>query len=388
MTGGSVQAPARPVVDSIKTEPFPLIELRGSPDQIGAAYGRLGGDRIHRCIAIYRDAFLENGVDWERARRAAGQFLPRIAAYDEGHAAEIAAIARGAEVPVEDIVALNARTELLYGFGFGRSNEDDPRKDGCTGLVALPPATADGHLLHAQNWDWRDVCADVGIVLRIVPDRGPRILCFVEAGMLARCGFNEHGIAITGNYLECEQDGKRAGVPIPLIRRRVLSASLLAAAMAEVMQAQRGFSNNIMLSHEGGEAIDLETTPEDVFWIEPRNDLLVHANHFAAPDARARVRDVALLESPDTIYRAGRVRRLLESVRGRIDVATVRTALQDRYGWPRAVCRAPAQGPGGRSSSTVATIVMDVTAKRMWAAPRPYLDHSFTEYRLDEMETA
>lgn len=377
-------SPTQAIVDSIKTEPFPLIELAGEPAEIGVQYGRAAGARIHRCVEIYREAFLESGVAWERAREAAREFQPRIEEFDPRFAREIEGIAAGAGLPVEDIIALNARTELLYGFGYGRDDEDDPRKDGCTGIVALPRATADGHLLHAQNWDWRDVSAEVGVVLRIRPNHGAHILCFVEAGMLARCGFNQHGVAITGNYLECQQDGRRLGVPIPLIRRRVLGAPLLATAMAEVMRAPRGFSNNMMLSQEGGEAFNLETTPDDVFWIEPERDLLVHANHFAAPAARARLRDIAVLESPDTLYRERRVRQFLEPAHGRIDVVTIKAALQDRYGWPRSVCRAPVHGPGGRSSSTVATIVMDVTARRMWVAPRPYLPHTFTEYRLDD----
>jgi isopenicillin-N N-acyltransferase-like protein len=46
------------------------------------------------------------------------------------------------------------------------------------------------------------------------------------------------------------------------------------------------------------------------------------------------------------------------------------------------VCRSPSAGPGGASSATVATIVMDPAARRMRIAPAPFKAHRFTEYSL------
>jgi isopenicillin-N N-acyltransferase-like protein len=108
----------------------------------------------------------------------------------------------------------------------------------------------------------------------------------------------------------------------------------------------------------------------------------VHANHFVSPAARATIRDTGLRTSGDSLYRDIRVRRHLNRDRGRITLSILQAALQDRFGAPRAVCRSPVIGPGGNSSSTVATIIIDTTAQIMWVAPRPYGPHRFTEYRL------
>ena len=78
-------------------------------------------------------------------------------------------------------VAINARTELLYGRP---AEERITSPEGCTGAIVLPEATAAGRLLHGQNWDWRDECLETGIILRISPEAGPRILSFTEAGLL------------------------------------------------------------------------------------------------------------------------------------------------------------------------------------------------------------
>lgn len=381
MTDPSAALPA--AASREPTPPFPLIEVSGSARTRGQQYGRLAGERIARCIEIYKVAFTQKEVEWAQARSIARAFLPRIEAFSASIAEEMHGIAAGAEIPVEDIVAINARTELLYGQHAGHvPGVDAPDDDGCTGAIALPETTAGGHLLHGQNWDWRDECADCAVVLHIAPDEGPRILCFVEAGMMARAGMNSAGVAITGNFLECDQDARRQGVPAPIIRRQVLMSTGLGDAVQSVMKAPRAFSNNLMVSHAGGEAVNLETTPDEVFWMLPDDGLLVHANHFVTQAARAKVRDTSLPTNGDSIYRDRRVRAYLERASGRITVATLKEAFQDRYGSPRAVCRTPTRGPGGRISSTVATVIMDTADGTMWIAPRPYGPHSFTEYRL------
>lgn len=365
-----------------ETEPFPLIEAAGPPREMGRQYGRGSAERIHRSIAIYQHGFAEKGVDWPAARDIARRFVQRIEHGYPHIAEEMRGIAAGAEVPFEDIVAINARTELLYG-GFGGSPPGDDDPDGCTAAVALPPLTEDGHLLQAQNWDWRDECAESSVVLKLAPDGGPRMLVFVEAGLMARIGLNDAGIAITGNYLECEKDGRRPGVPIPIVRRQVLMETVYGRALQAVLRSERAFSINLMITHREGEAVDLECTPDEIFWLLPDRDLLVHANHFVSVAARVKVTDRGLASNADSLYRDVRVRRYLERDRGRITVETMKEALADRFGAPRAVCRSATAGPGGRVSSTVATVIMDTTAGRMWIAPRPYGPHRYTEYSLE-----
>jgi hypothetical protein len=187
-----------------ETAAFPFIEASGSPRNVGLQYGRKAAERIRRTIDIYQRSFAEKGVDWTVARTAAAPYALRIERAYPRIAEEMRGIATGAGVPFEDIVAINARTDILHGsLGKARDGSDDI--DGCTSAVALPPTTREGHLIHAQNWDWRDECADCSIVLKIVPDTGPSMLLFAEAGLVAYVGLNNAGLAITTNHLESEQ---------------------------------------------------------------------------------------------------------------------------------------------------------------------------------------
>ena len=361
-----------------ETAAFPFIEVSGTPRNAGLQYGRKAAGRIHRSIEIYRGVFAAKGVDWDEARTAAVRYATRIEQAYPRMAEEMRAIAQGAEAPFEDIVTINARSELLHG-SFGKPREDSDDIDGCTGAVVLPSTTREGHMIHAQNWDWRDECVESSIVLKIVPDVGPSMLVFGEAGVMASVGLNNAGLAITSNHLESDRDGKREGIPNPVVRRQVLAQRDLGSAIETVLEAERSTSINFLISHREGEAIDLEATPEQVYWLTPEDDLLVHANHFVSTTARVAVRDVGLLTNADSLYRDSRVRRYLSRDRGRVTLSTIQAAFQDRFGAPRAVCRSPIPG---KTAATIATIIMDTTAQIMWVAPRPYGIHKFTEYRL------
>lgn len=362
---------------------FPVFDLAGSPTDIGRAYGQAAATYVHRTVGIYQNAYAQKGVSWERARQKAREFAPQIERFNPDFMLELQAIARGADLPLEDLVAVNARTELLYGQKPEVPNEPETDVDGCTAAVAMPEATADGHTLHGQNWDWRDECADASVVLRIRPQVGPDMLIFVEAGILGRCGLNSSGIAITGNFLQTDKDYGLEGVPLSLIRRQVLMSTRLSEAIRVVFDAQRTFSNNLIISQSDGEAVDLEATPREVFWILPENGLLVHANHFVSQAALAKVHDVGVETNADSLYRDRRVKARLAREHGNLKVKDFKDAFADRYGTPQAVCRSPVAGPGGKTSSTVATIIMDTTARRMWIAKRPYAQPHFQQVSLD-----
>lgn len=358
---------------------FPLIDIEGDAPQRGLQYGRAAGDRIALSIKTYRAAYEKVGLDWSRTKALARRFVPQIEAFDPESMREIEGIAAGAEVEPEEIVALNARSELLYAHEQLAATEPP---DGCTGVVVMPAASRGGRLIHAQNWDWRVESVDLGVVLRIRPADGPAILTFVEAGTLARAGLNEHGIALTGNFLKSADDGRATGVPLPLIRRSILKSTLYAQALGVVFRSARTISNNMIISHAEGEAVSLETCPQQVFWQLPENGVLVHANHFKTPGALARVLDRSLETTPDSLYRDRRVSEFLLARAGQLDEEEVIEALSDRFGAPRAVCRAPSAGPGGATSATVATIVIDPAARKMRIAPTPFQAHIYTEYSL------
>lgn len=356
--------------------PFPLITIEGEPRERGRQYGRLAAERIARSLEIYTAAWATGDEAAPAALLArARAFLPAIGGRYPTLLEEVRGIAEGAGRAVEEIVALNARTELLYG--------DPGAADGCTSAVLLPEV-AGGHTIIGQNWDWRPACRESAILLRVVPARGPRLLTFVEAGMLARSGLNSAGLGLCGNFLQSDADHRQTGVPIPFIRRAILQSETLPGGVGEVLRSPRAFSSNHLLAHRDGEAVDLEAAPPEVFPLFAEAGLLAHANHFRG--AAGRVRDTGLARYPDSLFRDRRVRALLAACRQPLGVRDLQAALADHFGFPDAVCRHRAPRPDGTEIETVASVVMDLTEGCLWLAPGPVCQHEYRAFTLADRD--
>lgn len=372
-------------------EPFPLIEISGAPYERGHQYGRKAADRIRKGTSHYLAQLAGFSLDGTEIAALVREYLPVIEEFEPAYVEEMRGIADGAEVPFADVVVLNARTELLKLAARPETRrrilaQDDP--DGCTGLVVLPCATRDGRLIHAQNWDWKRECVETAVVLKVRRDDGPDFLTFTEAGALGRCGFNAAGIAITANYLECDRDYRQVGVPLALIRRKVLESEHLALAMRTVYCTPKSGANNMIVSHRDGVAIDFECAPDETFQLHPDRGLLVHANHFVSPVALAKLKDTGIANTPDSLYRDIRVRGALAPRIGSITAQAVKDALFDDFATPWSVCRPPRRNLSNNLSATVAMIVMVPALGIMEAAPLPALNRHFTAYRLDIADAA
>lgn len=361
---------------------FPCIEVSGTPRERGLAQGKAFPERVARSAVLYRRELARRGIDETEQRRRAALFEPIIGAFDAGYLEEMRGIAEGAGVALADVITVNCRTELMFGHAEAERVHAQ-MEDGCTGVVALPAVTQSGRLLHAHNWDWREEAADTTVILRIRSESCPDILTLVEAGGLARHGFNSKGVALTANFLACDRDfSVPGGVPLGILRRKILEQPNLAQAAKVLGTTRRACSNNVMLSDAAGEALDLECAPDECFWLMPEGGLLAHSNHFLVESARAKLRDTHFPGAPDTLYRASRVRAHLEPLRGRIDHSHLVEALSDRYGYPDSVLRAPKPAAFDAISATVAMTVIDAGVGRMWIARKPYERIDFAEYSL------
>ena len=366
--------------------PFPLIEVSGSPYERGRQYGRQAASRIRKGIAHYSAQLERLNLDRNGVASLVRAYTPIIEAFDPTHLQEMDGIAAGAELDLADVVLLNARTEIL------KLAEKPALRaalaDGCTAVAVMPEAAADNVLIHAQNWDWKAECVETAVVLHVHRDDGPDILTFTEAGGLARSGMNSAGIGITANYLQSDRDYRNIGVPLALIRRKVLQEAHLAHAMQAVHATQKSAANNMMVSGSRADgaaiAIDFECAPDEAFQVHPERGLLVHANHFVSPVALVKLRDTGLPSSPCSIYRDLRVRDLLAPHFGRVDLQHVKDALFDDFQSPYSVARPPrpsATKSDGMSAS-VAMVVMRPALGVMEVCPLPAQNRTFTEYRL------
>lgn len=370
-----------------KVIPFPEIRLSGSPRARGLQYGEAAATRIAQGAAHYRAQLDRLGYSEKSINELVESLMPSIAAFDPGYVEEMRGIAEGADAPLSTIALINARTEVLAlakSESQRRKLPVDSDPDGCTSVVVQPELSRNGAQIHAQNWDWKVECAETGVVLNVQSEQGPSYLTFTEAGGLARSGFNSAGVSVTANYLESDRDYRDLGVPLALIRRKILESEHFADAIRAVRGTRKSASNNIVIAHQAGLAFSIECAPDETFVVQPQGGLLVHANHWVSPVALCKLVDMGVANVPDSLYRDVRVRSLLDRQGAKLTIADVKTALFDDLATPWSVCRPPRPSYSDNLTATVAMIVMQPAAGVLEIAPLPAINGDFTTYRLIE----
>ncbi|WP_323779413.1 C45 family peptidase [Leisingera sp.] len=363
-----------------------LVEIEGPAYERGLSYGRQADVQLRHGLGVYRDLFCQHGLGWDSVLAYAARLREALAPQVPEAMDELRGIAAGAGVQLEEVLVINGRSEII-NLHAQRPRDTGSLDDGCTAAVVLPQLSVSGRLLHVQNWDWLPDCAESTVVLRIRSERHPDILTYVEAGGLARAGFNDQGVAITGNNLVSAQDGKAPfGVPLSVIRRRVLEAGGYSQALTELYRLPRTVSNNMTIScAQSGDCLNFETTPAEIYWQAPEGACLTHSNHFVSTQARARERDLGIARGADTLFRDRRLRRLIEAAGQKHDLGSLADVLDDRFGAPRGIIRTP-QGNEGETnaylSATVAMILMDARAGEMRVRQLPYANGDTHSYRL------
>lgn len=364
---------------------FPLVDVSGTPRGRGRSYGEQVPERIEMAAGLYRDSLARIDISGEDFERLANAFLAEVERFDADQAEEIRGISEGSGVALQDVILINARRELISMAGAITTDADDE----CTAAAVLPHVTATGELFHGQNWDTSPEHAQHSLVLRVRQQDGPDLLTFTEAGALGRVGLNSAGIAITGNHLVSDRDYRSTGVPLPLIRRKALTTSVYALALSAVYATKKSGSNNMMVTHAAGEAVDIECAPDESFLVYPKDGILTHANHWESIPALCKLRDLgatndmALASTPCSIFRSERIGRLLEleSRERGISYEFFRDSFLDSFDAPYSICRPPRKAATGKGeSATAASIVMNPAAGFMDVAPLPAIGARWTRY--------
>lgn len=360
---------------------WPVVFSSGGPRERGRAYGEQAAERIQRSVALYARVFRHyTGLGWNDVRARAGAFVDPIDAFDVELLPEIEGIAEGAGIDAEDVLAINLRTEIMFGLD-ARPGRVAPTE--CTALGMVGEAAVTGPIA-AQNWDWKPGARETCVVLACAPTRGPGFVTVVEAGLLAKCGMNEVGLALMTNALTSSRDRGAPGIPYHAILRRVLTCTTFDEAIEAVEAGPRASSANYLLVSRDGRAANIETTPggpDDA--IRQDADRLVHANHFTWPTPRP-FKDVGRVDGEDSLRRHATV--ALAVGQAPVSVASAQAALRDHDGRPSSVCAHddPALDPI-EDYLTVASVVADLEARVLWVTEGGPCEHAFDPLDVAEL---
>jgi isopenicillin-N N-acyltransferase-like protein len=340
--------------------PFPLIRISSADArERGRIMGEEARDRIVESVDAYQETFDHyTGLPWDEVTELALEFAPPIEAYDPEILAEIEGTAEGAGLTLGDLLAVNARSEIMFGL-----NAVPPPE--CTAFFVAPAATADGHTLIGQNWDWRPRAIESTTLFEIEqgPDK-PSLVMLPEAGLVGKTGFNEHGIGITLNALVSDLDKGERQVPIHVIMRGVLNSRTIEEAFGKIAAVRRAASGNYTIGSATGVGMAVEVGPggpENVGVMKPVDDVVSHSNHFACPISFT---DVGRGKWTDTEHRIDTMRDFLVAHHGEITTETMKEVLRDDNGHPDAICRFPnPEEHPVEQAATVASVIIDLTER-------------------------
>jgi isopenicillin-N N-acyltransferase-like protein len=352
---------------------IPLVMSEGLPFVRGFHLGRAQAQRVAQSVSAYLELFKARaGLDHARVLNTAERFIPPIEAYAPHLLEEMRGIAEGSGHDLREIVAINCRTELMYGVPFGE----------CTSIGVTPEASTDGHLRLAQNWDWKVTLAGALVLWVIRRDDGPDVLTLTEAGMVGKIGVNASGFAMCVNLLKSYQDTGQPAVPMHIILRRVLEeAHSVEEAIALIGSAKRQTSCNHLIADRDGHVADVEATPfgRQVLW--PTRGVLIHTNHCLA--ASLAQHDRTACDQPETLARCGRATSLAEEPP--IDETRLRSILSDHATAPNSICRhVQTDLPPDQQDESIASLMFDLTAGTLDIADGPPCQNPYRRLTLGE----
>lgn len=311
---------------------IPVYSISSSdPFERGVQHGTQAREQIEASIGYYSRLFeVSHHLGWREITERALVWEAILDDFDRDLGQEARGIAEGSGRSLGEILALNARGELVYA--------EYLKPDGCTSFAMLPDGNAAGKSFAGQNWDWRTGAAASRVILRIQQPPKPTITMVLEAGQLGRHGANSAGISVFANGLPVTRNGP--GVPQAAIRRKTLDQRRFDDALDVVFGARQQIPSNVLVAHQEF-AIDIETTPGDRRWGYPENGVITHANHFeffAGPSYQPEL-------GTDSLWRSFLLRQGLTRLRDETDpqrlLQGIGNAFANRFGHPNAIAVHP-----------------------------------------------
>ncbi len=355
---------------------LPVISVKGRPKEIGLQHGARCREMIRKNIRLYFQLFQHYAnLDKSRAGRLARRFIPVIEAFDPALLEEIKGIAEGAQAELEEILALNVRTELMYPDKMATGGE-------CTALAVLPEAASSGEMILGQNWDWKPQLMHSTVLLEIEQEGKPNVVTLTEAGVVGKIGLNSAGLAVCLNILKSPVG--QVGVPIHILLRGILNCDRFGDAIGKIARADRGSANNCLVAHGDGAAMDFELAPQALDFLYPERGVLVHTNHFTVE--RLKPLDAAIGEFPDSLLRLERAKQKVMKRSGQISLDDLKEVLQDHFNYPDAICRHPDQrDPEPERSQTIVSILMNLKTKEVHISHGPPCENEYQTLKFKSL---
>lgn len=258
---------------------IPVLEIAGSPEEMGTAAGVLALKPGQR-MASYPEDLVRHfhaGFAYSTMVRE-GRKMARH--FPADYASELEALAAASGVPRDRLVVGNTLFDLKKAIA-------------CSAILVEPQRSATGAPMLGRNLDYPPLsyAHDYSLVTVYRPTGKRAFASIGFPGLLGTLsGMNDAGLAVS--VLECYQMKPgmkkldRKGVPYALCYRRLLEeCSTIAEAKTLLSSMHRASYTNLVLADRTGIAL-LEVSPERVAERKPEQGIGLCTNHFSSDELK------------------------------------------------------------------------------------------------------
>ena len=348
--------------------PIHFIELRGESRERGEQYGRTLKKPIDRAIEFYVSFFAKQlGFDRAEVRRRAARFIDPTSCLSGELMAEYEGIAAGSGQTLEDIFAISARYEITFEeFALGE----------CSNVYVGPERSTTGHTLLGQSWDWRPEVMDFRAIVAARCDDLPDHIMITECGQPGKYGLNEHGIGVVEAGLDCAEKTSVGNQLCVALGRVALEKETLSAAYEMLERFAPRVTVNVLVADSSGDGANFEYASHNVARRDLAHDEVYwHTNHCREADEPSAFEN--------SLVRGERWAELTASP-GTITPETVQAWLADRQPSTHSICQLVdlTQRDTPTRIQTLASVVLDLGSRTMWASDGPASEAPYQSFRL------
>ncbi len=263
-----------------------LIELAGSPYEMGWQHGKRFHDEIHMFteerLRLSQDPnWTGHNLSREAVLALAEACVAEHRAYAPDLMEELAGMADATGLSAAELVINNGFTDFIdvvYNLGdITVPATPSLVSDNCTAFMVPASRSATGKAFFGQTWDMHASATPYVILIHGKPDAGPEFLTFTITGCVGMIGMNSAGITVGINNLMAT-DGQ-IGVTWTFVVRKILQQDNIEEALACVTTAKLAGAHNYMLMDRQGNGYEVEamSTSHHVHPLD--QETIVHTNH-------------------------------------------------------------------------------------------------------------
>ncbi len=271
---------------------IPIIELSGSPEEMGEAFGeafkeetrQLTESRIENLIRFIGRHAPDRAVSRRSILESIGRTVAAHESFDAAIWSEFCGIARAADLAVEELLIGNGYTDLRDIVLFaGPADAPSEHTGECSAFLVPADLARDHRPIVGQTWDMTENTRPFLVLVRRKPIDAPETVCLTTTGCLCLIGMNSEGVAV-GNTNLIPTDA-RPGVNYLFAITRALTCSSAEDAIYVIERTPRA-SGHFFYAADGNTALNIETTAARTHRTVVEDGVFVHTNHYLSDELR------------------------------------------------------------------------------------------------------